>query len=144
MRVQTSMSKFRWYQCQSQVWFLPSLSWSSFQCRSLKLFDPGPDEVLIKLNVTGVCYSDLHFMLEDLGTPPMSTFGVRSPGHEGAGVIVKIGANVKNFKVGDRAGLKPIWDTCGNCQLCWGDKECYCPQAQHTGLMRTGSYQQYV
>ncbi|GMF74443.1 unnamed protein product [Aspergillus oryzae] len=71
----------------------------------------------------------------DLGTPPMSTFGVRSPGHEGAGVVVKVGANVKNFKLGDRAGIKPLLDTCGACDLCWGDKETYCPTAIHAGLM---------
>jgi D-arabinose 1-dehydrogenase-like Zn-dependent alcohol dehydrogenase len=77
-------------------------------------------------------------------TAPMSTFGVRSPGHEGAGVVVKIGASVKNFKIGDRAGIKPILDTCGSCDLCWGDKETYCKQGIHTGLMAPGTYQQYV
>ncbi|KAI9871323.1 MAG: hypothetical protein M1830_002723 [Pleopsidium flavum] len=106
--------------------------------------EPGPDEVLLKLNTTGICYSDLHFMLNDLSLPPMSHFGVRSPGHEGAGVIVKLGSNVKHLKVGDRAGLKPVWDTCGNCELCWGDQETYCKGAVFTGLAQTGSYQQYV
>lgn len=68
----------------------------------------------------------------------MSQFGVRSAGHEGAGVIVKLGENVKNFKLGDRAGLKPIWDTCGSCELCWGDMECYCFKAVLTGLAVPG------
>ncbi|KAI9688718.1 MAG: hypothetical protein M1822_001075 [Bathelium mastoideum] len=106
--------------------------------------EPGPDEVLIRLNATGICYSDLHFALGDLPVPPMSHYGCRSPGHEGAGIIVKLGRNVKNFQLGDRAGLKPIWDTCGACELCWHDKECYCPSAVFTGLAQTGSYQQYV
>lgn len=70
----------------------------------------------------------------------MSFFGVKSPGHEGAGVVVKIGANVKNFKVGDRAGIKPFMDTCGSCELCWEGKENYCPDAVHTGLMCTGEF----
>lgn len=68
----------------------------------------------------------------------MSFFGVKSPGHEGAGVVVKIGAHVKNFKVGDRAGIKPMMDTCGSCELCWEGKENYCPDSIHTGLMCTG------
>ncbi|KAI9699539.1 MAG: hypothetical protein M1820_007170 [Bogoriella megaspora] len=106
--------------------------------------EPGPDEVLIRLNATGLCYSDIHYMMGDLPAPPMSSFGCRSPGHEGAGIVVAKGANVKNFKLGDRAGLKPIWDTCGACELCWHDKECYCPDKIFTGLAKPGSYQQYV
>ncbi|KAF4171500.1 hypothetical protein CNMCM8694_004036 [Aspergillus lentulus] len=106
--------------------------------------EPGPDDILIRLNVTGLCSSDIHMMKNDLGTPPMSFFGVRSPGHEGAGIVVKTGANVRNFKVGDRAGIKPLTDTCGSCELCWGDKETYCRTAVHTGLMTAGTYQQYL
>ncbi|KAJ6022394.1 Polyketide synthase enoylreductase [Penicillium canescens] len=106
--------------------------------------EPGPDDILIKLNYTGLCSSDIHMMQGDLGAPPMSTFGVRSPGHEGAGVVVKIGANVTRFKVGDRAGIKPIMDTCGSCGHCWDDKETYCKAATHTGLMVAGTYQQYL
>lgn len=77
-------------------------------------------------------------MQGDLGLPPMSTFGVRSPGHEGAGVVVKVGANVKTFKIGDRAGIKPMLDTCGFCELCCDDKETYCKGAVLTGLVTAG------
>lgn len=100
--------------------------------------NPGPDDVLVRLNTTGICASDIHFMKGDLGGLRMSTFGVRSPGHEGAGIVVKAGANVTNFKVGDRAGIKPILDTCGACDLCWDDKETYCRKAVHCGLMAPG------
>lgn len=102
----------------------------------------GPDDILIRLNFTGLCSSDIHMMKGDLGVPPMSTFGVRSPGHEGAGIVVKAGANVKNFKLGDRAGIKPITDTCASCAMCWDDKETYCSAAIHTGLMTPGEYNQ--
>ncbi|KAL5337210.1 glycosyl hydrolase family 76-domain-containing protein [Aspergillus crustosus] len=105
--------------------------------------EPGPDDILIKLNVTGLCQSDVHYMLDDLGVS-MSTFGVRSPGHEGAGIVVKLGTNVRNFKLGDRAGIKPMMDTCGACSLCWSDKETYCAGAIHTGLMVPGTYQNYI
>lgn len=54
--------------------------------------DVGPTEILIRLNVTGLCMSDVHYMLKDLGAKDrqMDNFGVRSPGHEGAGVVVKV------------------------------------------------------
>jgi alcohol dehydrogenase, propanol-preferring len=77
-------------------------------------------------------------MLGDLGIPPMSQFNVRSPGHEGAGVVVKIGSNVKNYKVGDRAGIKPLMDVCYTCENCWGGNENHCANATHTGLMTSG------
>lgn len=77
-------------------------------------------------------------MKGDIAFPPMSTFGVRSPGHEGAGVVVKVGAKVRNFKLGDRAGIKPLLDTCGECNQCWSGKETYCRGGIHTGIMKPG------
>ncbi|KAI5296041.1 hypothetical protein KEM52_005940 [Ascosphaera acerosa] len=104
----------------------------------------GPDEVLLKLNVTGLCYSDVHFMQNDIGLGSMTANGVRSPGHEGAGVVVKVGSNVKHIKVGDRGGVKPIWDVCGSCKLCWTDQEAYCPKSLFAGIHVAGTYQQYI
>ena len=63
----------------------------------------------------------------------MSQHGTTCAGHEGAGVIVKVGDQVKNLKVGQRAGFKPVADTCGQCDLCRTDKECYCAKAVLTG-----------
>jgi propanol-preferring alcohol dehydrogenase len=99
----------------------------------------GPTEVLIRLNCTGICHSDIHFMMGDFGFK-MSNFGVKSPGHEGAGVIVKIGELVTDWKVGDRAGIKPMWYTCQNCELCCTDKEGYCPKRLNSGMRVTGKY----
>ncbi|KAF1972305.1 alcohol dehydrogenase 1 [Bimuria novae-zelandiae CBS 107.79] len=103
-----------------------------------------PNEVLIKMNSTGVCLSDIHFMMNDWGVPKMSELGTRCAGHEGAGVIVKVGSNVKTLKPGMRAGIKPVIDTCGTCELCRTDKESYCANAVVTGLMADGSFKQYV
>ncbi|KAH0845027.1 Alcohol dehydrogenase 2 [Fonsecaea pedrosoi] len=111
---------------------------------------PGPDEILLKLDASGICYSDIHYMLEDLPTPRLADYGLRSPGHEGIGSVVSLGSNVKDWKIGDRGGVKPIWDACMNCELCWDGRETYCPKAIHTGCMKTGvdrtlgTYQQYI
>lgn len=94
--------------------------------------------MLIKLNATGICYSDIHYMLNDTGGKKMSASGICSAGHEGSGVVVKLGENVKTFQLGDRAGVKPIWYTCGSCNLCWGGKEVHCPQKVLTGVGATG------
>jgi hypothetical protein len=84
----------------------------------------GPNDLLVKLNCTGLCMSDVHYMLKDLPLPvQMDQTGVRSPGHEGAGVVVQVGSNVTDWKIGDRAGIKPMMDTCHNCELCWNGIE---------------------
>ncbi|KAF2819311.1 hypothetical protein CC86DRAFT_460461 [Ophiobolus disseminans] len=114
------------------------------EVQDLPVAEPGPTEVLIKLNATGICHSDLHFMMNDWETPKMSVFGTKCAGHEGAGVIVKVGDQVKTLKPGMRAGYKPIQNTCGACELCRGGYECYCANAVHTGLMVDGSYKQYI
>ncbi len=79
--------------------------------------EPGPTELLLRLNCTGLCMSDVHYMLNDLPLPKqMQDFGVYSPGHEGAGVVVKVGSQVRGWNVGDRAGVKPMWDVCKSCR----------------------------
>ena len=105
---------------------------------------PGPEDVLIKLNATGLCMSDIHFMVNDWALPPMSTFGTRCAGHEGAGVIVQVGERVKHLKVGQRAGFKPIVDVCHTCDACRNGKETYCSSAIFTGLMADGKEFRYM
>jgi len=106
----------------------------------------GRNEVLIKLSVTGICYSDLHYMLEDLPLPKMGDNNVQSPGHEGIGTIVALGEVDAHLglEVGMRVGLKPVYSSCNSCELCTTDREMFCPAALQTGLHRPGTYQQFV
>jgi len=98
----------------------------------------GSEDVLIKMNVTGLCMSDVHFMANDWKVAPMSHFGTRCAGHEGAGVIVKVGERVKRLKVGQRAGFKPVAETCGSCELCMSGRDQYCAGAKLTGFVTDG------
>lgn len=89
--------------------------------------------------------SDVHYMLKDLPLPvQMDQMGVRSPGHEGAGVVVKLGKAVRDWEVGDRAGIKPMLSVCQNCERCWTGMEQWCPASVSTGLQVAGTYQQYI
>jgi len=106
--------------------------------------EPGPNDLLLKLNCTGLCMSDIHFMMNDWAVPPMSTFGTKCAGHEGAGVVVKVGSAVQGWSVGDRGGVKPLWDVCHNCEHCYSGRENYCQKGVYTGLVATGTYQQYI
>ncbi|KAF3765358.1 hypothetical protein M406DRAFT_321916 [Cryphonectria parasitica EP155] len=104
----------------------------------------GPEDVLIKMNATGLCMSDVHFMMSDWGMSQMSTFGTICAGHEGSGVIVKVGDRVRNLKIGQRAGIKPLLDVCGICEQCRHGRDNYCQKGVFTGLHADGSYKQYV
>lgn len=86
---------------------------------------PGPKDVLIKVQVVGICGSDLHYYEHGA----IGNYVVKPPfvlGHEAAGVIVEVGAEVTHLKVGDRVALEP-GITCGECEFCKSGKYNLCP-----------------
>lgn len=84
--------------------------------------DVGAHDVQIEIQFCGVCHSDLHQIKNDWfpGLFPMV------PGHEIVGKIVKVGDHVKNFKIGDLAGVGCMVDSCQVCENCKADLEQYC------------------
>ncbi len=100
----------------------------------------GPGEILIKVKACGVCHTDLHLVAGEwrLSKLPLVL------GHEAVGVVEAVGADVKNFKVGDRAGIPWIYSTCGECEFCTSDREPLCPAIVVTGFMVDGGFAEYV
>jgi len=101
-------------------------------------------EVLIKIEACGVCHSQLHGIegdWEHLGIPPSLP---TVPGHEVVGKIVEIGKNVTKFKVGDRAGITPLLESCKKCQYCKEGKEYLCESSVITGESFKGGYTEYI
>ena len=84
--------------------------------------DPGPDDVAIAIKFAGVCHSDLHIVKNDLGNTRYPIV----PGHEIAGIVTAVGANVTRFKEGDRVGVGCMVDSCRQCQPCLEGEEQYC------------------
>jgi uncharacterized zinc-type alcohol dehydrogenase-like protein len=84
--------------------------------------DPGPDDVVIDLAFCGICHSDIHQARDEWGGAlfPMV------PGHEMVGTVARVGAAVKRFKVGDRAGVGCMVDSCRTCDSCKQDLEQFC------------------
>lgn len=108
---------------------------------------PGPGEILVKINWSGLCASDkslLHDEWADFGVAMAeSTKGIA--GHEGAGVVVAVGDGMDHkWKVGDRAGIKWVADICGDCEFCTnGHDELHCPKQTNSGFTAAGTFQQY-
>ena len=54
-------------------------------------------------------------------------------------MVAKVGETVQGWKVGDRAGLKPLWNVCGQCEQCYNGRENYCAKGIYTGLAANGA-----
>jgi len=91
-----------------------------FNIEPLELSDPNDDEVLVRIVGVGICHTDLAARDGHLPIPPPpSVFG-----HEGAGVVEKVGARVTKVKPGDHVVL--AWDYCGQCTSCKAGDVLYC------------------
>jgi uncharacterized zinc-type alcohol dehydrogenase-like protein len=84
--------------------------------------DIGPADVAIDIKFAGICHSDLHTVSAEWGevTFPMV------PGHEIAGIVTEVGAEVTRHKVGDRVGVGCFVDSCRECENCKAGDEQYC------------------
>ena len=98
-------------------------------------------EVLVKIEATGVCHTDLHAADGDWPVKPTPPF---IPGHEGAGYVAAVGAGVKNVKEGDRVGIAWLHSACGHCDFCLTGWETLCPNQQMSGYTVNGTFADYA
>lgn len=88
----------------------------------------GDDDVLVAVKSVGICGSDVHYWQHGA----IGDFILTAPmviGHESAGEVVEVGANVANLKVGDRIAMEP-GVPCGKCEQCASGKYNLCPEIQ--------------
>ena len=88
---------------------------------SLEVDEPRDDEVLVRIVATGVCHTDLSIRDQYLPLPLPIVLG-----HEGAGIVERIGSRVKSLTVGDHVVLVPL--SCGACGNCQSGMQVYCDQ----------------
>ena len=82
----------------------------------------GPNDVLIDIAYCGVCHSDIHLSRGEWGEIPYPLV----PGHEIAGTVAAVGAEVTAHAVGDRVGVGCMVDSCGDCTHCEAGNEQFC------------------
>ncbi|PZE22787.1 zinc-dependent dehydrogenase [Paenibacillus xerothermodurans] len=98
------------------------------------------DAVLVKINVSAVCGTDVRIF------DGKKTKGVRVPsviGHEMAGTVQQVGANVAGFAAGDRVGVIPVIP-CGKCHYCLSNRENACANRTAIGYEFDGGFAEYV
>jgi uncharacterized zinc-type alcohol dehydrogenase-like protein len=84
--------------------------------------DVGPHDVLIEIKFAGICHSDIHTVRGDWGPQQYPLV----PGHEIAGIVTKVGAEVTKHAVGDRVGVGCMVNSCRECANCVKGEEQYC------------------
>jgi uncharacterized zinc-type alcohol dehydrogenase-like protein len=82
----------------------------------------GDNDVLIEIKFSGICHSDIHQMRGHWGDQPYP----QVPGHEITGIVAAVGRNVTKFKVGDKAGVGCMVDSCMECTSCKNGEEHHC------------------
>lgn len=100
----------------------------------------GADEVLVRVHACGICGTDAHIFCGDEGaapTPPNTVLG-----HEFAGEIVKLGANVSHLKVGDKVCVDPN-KLCGKCEFCRRGVGHFCTDMIGIGTTVDGGFAEY-
>src|SRR4030043_296677 len=100
---------------------------------------PGPQDILVKVSVCGVCHTELD-EIEGRIQPGLPIV----LGHEIVGRVEGIGSGARRFNLGDRVGIAWINSACGECHFCQDGNENLCLGFKATGCHTNGGYGQYT
>ena len=101
--------------------------------------DIGPRDALVRVAANGLCATDLKISDGLVPTVPLPHI----PGHEAAGEVVSVGAEVPGLQPGDHVTVYPT-EGCGFCDYCRSGLENYCATAPRTGFEINGGFSQYM
>ncbi|MFC2167789.1 zinc-dependent alcohol dehydrogenase family protein [Acidobacteriota bacterium] len=120
-------------------------SFAPIEQKPLKLINhltpvPGPEDILIRIKVCGVCHTDLHTVEGELPQVPLPII----PGHQVVGIVEKTGEKTSRFTDGDRVGVAWLNSTDETCRFCRNGNENLCEKAGYTGYHVNGGYAEYM
>ncbi len=111
------------------------------EIQDLAVPEPGAHQVLVRIEHSGLCHTDIHAAHGDWPVKPQPPF---TPGHEGVGIVESIGTAVTTRQVGERVALPWLGYACGECRYCVTGWETLCEHQQNTGYSVDGSFAEYA
>jgi propanol-preferring alcohol dehydrogenase len=114
---------------------------STLSIEDLPVPEPGAGEVLVRIETSGLCHTDIHAAHGDWPVKPSLPF---IPGHEGVGIVEQLGSGVTEVALGDRVALPWLGYACGTCDHCTTGWETLCERQLNTGYSTDGGYAQYA
>ena len=111
------------------------------EIRELAVPEPGPGQVLVKMEASGLCHTDIHAAYGDWPVKPSPPF---IPGHEGIGIVTAVGPGETLHKVGDRVAIAWLGSACGHCEHCVAGWETLCLAQQNSGYSIDGAYAEFA
>lgn len=114
---------------------------SPLQVTQLSIPEPGPNEVLVRVEYSGLCHTDIHAANGDWPVKPKPPF---VPGHEGIGIVEKLGPGVTTRSIGDRVAIAWLGYACGLCRYCINGQETLCEQQHNSGYSVNGAFAEYT
>ena len=101
----------------------------------------GSGEIVVRIEASGLCHTDIHAAHGDWPVKPKLPF---IPGHEGVGIVETIGEGVTEVAVGDRVAIPWLGYACGTCDYCVSGWETLCESQQNTGYTIDGGLAEYA
>jgi len=114
---------------------------ADLEIRELQVPVPGPNQVLVRMEASGLCHTDIHAAHGDWPVKPQPPF---IPGHEGVGVVTATGPGATLHRVGDRVAIAWLGYACGHCHYCIAGWETLCEEQRNSGYSIDGSYAEYA
>ncbi|WP_030610303.1 zinc-dependent alcohol dehydrogenase [Streptomyces fulvoviolaceus] len=99
--------------------------------------EPGPGQVRVRVEASGLCHTDIHAAHGDWPVKPNPPF---VPGHEGVGLVEKLGDGVTHLSIGQRVAVPWLGKACGRCEHCLSGWETLCEEQINTGYGCDGGY----
>jgi propanol-preferring alcohol dehydrogenase len=111
------------------------------EIRDLPIPTAGPNQVLVRLETSGLCHTDIHAARGDWPVKPTPPF---IPGHEGVGVVTAVGAGARADLLGQRVAIPWLGSACGHCEYCMSGWETLCQSQENSGYSIDGTYAEYA